>query len=139
MAAGAVDERNPGSCSGPGDPARQHSFLYATAAKKEPAASERPTALTCFIFEEWPMFTQKRSAATICPASKAKTPGRRCWCAGFCMRRASAINCTIKPCPANPILFCQNTKLSFLYMAVSGMAMRAANTTWYPKPAQTGG
>ncbi len=80
MAAGAVDERNPGSCSGPGDPARQHSFLYATAAKKEPAASERPTALTCFIFEEWPMFTQKRSAATICAASKAKTQSLKCRC-----------------------------------------------------------
>jgi hypothetical protein len=46
----------------------------------------------------------------------------------FCSEKVSDINCMIKLCRANLTWFSRNIRPSYLFMVVSGTAMRDANT-----------
>ena len=55
------------------------------------------------------------------------------------MRKAFVTDSTIKGFRANRILFYVNTKLSSLFMVVSGMDIKTAGILLYPKPERNGG
>ena len=86
------------------------------------------------------MCTVKKYEVKIWQPSKAKTPSLKCWLESFFMPMAIVTNFMTKVFPANLIWFYTNTGRQSLFMAASGMDIKAAfvgrqaaNTLLFPK------
>jgi hypothetical protein len=71
--------------------------------------------------------------------SGARIQHRNWLCVNSYSPKDSVSDCMSRIFQASPILCCPNTKLSFLYMVVSGMAIKAARILLFPKQGQIGG
>ena len=86
----------------------------------------------------WLMFIPKKSVATICYEFEVRTLNQNCWFENSFIKMVFGIAFTSKIFLENPISFYRNTKLWFLFMAVSGMGMMDVNTMSCPKLGRNG-